>query len=217
VSKVSSFPKLKLAKPGDIKYDDIEEIDLSNDSPPIAPSKLSNVVPRAFHKLYDLHSKVGVERSFRLLKQPPSSVYASGTQSDFSFIHGPVGKDQIEEGDAPSELLGMEDLFDYDAEEASEILEPGLPKAIDSGCYKVRSETPEVTESFANDIFDFSAFGSESRLPSSSKRDAPSSPSQPDAKRVKEDEKIPERILPSWVYEVDADLVKYFEGSVDFV
>jgi hypothetical protein len=64
------FPKLRLAKLGDVQYEDVEEIDLSNDPPPATPTSFSSEVPHAFRKFYDLHKKVGMGGSFRLSRQP---------------------------------------------------------------------------------------------------------------------------------------------------
>jgi hypothetical protein len=132
-------------------------------------------------------------------------------------IHGSGGRgiEGCDEYHFPSDLL--EDTFDYDDEVSAKIPEPSLPKVNkNSCCGKAHGQTPHVSEGFANDVFDFKAFESEPKLPSPSKRDAASSPSGPDAKRARHTE-TPERALPSWVSEVDADLIRYFEGSVEFV
>jgi hypothetical protein len=210
-SRNLSFPKLNLADL-DVQLDDVEEIDLTNDSPPMAPTKCSDIATRSYCNPREINSNSGLGDCSNPPRQSPSFSCTTRIQSsDDVWLRAPEVDDECF---PPSELLvGMEDISSYDGNETVGVLSASHLLTDSLNYRKIHGGTPQATEN----VFDFKAFRYEEKDPSISMGGAVSSPSQPEAKRLKLAEDTSERTLPSWVNEVDPDLIKYFEGSVDFV
>ncbi len=172
--------------------------------------------------------EVGKAGSEKTPETAPSSRALDNLTSNRLFTHH--GDDNDDESDrefpSPTALLHGEDCFDYGGEDfdlmdwsAGEELERLKGRESSDG-------TPRLTSSFANGVFNFSAFENDTKTePSASKKRDSSTElirSQVTRARVDEEKKVSSEskpALPDWVNdpEIDPEFVKFFEGYVDFV
>lgn len=232
---------------------DVEMVDLADES-------------ESPHFTYDLSPRYYLnKRQMRLQKHKPKFSIACGRPSSLSYVNNAIQIDDpldvenhshSEDFPSPSALLNIVDdagcLFQNSVDEAvpapADFFEssgatiPGLDNHIES-------ITPalEITSSFTNDIFDFSAFNDEPAkqdeyssplLLTSVKRPCPAIPKPPQIKyrrvtfgdistrecsstrretTLVEREVMKQRSIPAWVDEFDRALIDDLKGIVDFV
>lgn len=232
---------------------DVEMVDLADES-------------ESPHHTYDLSPRYYLnERQVRFQKQNPNFSIARGRPSSLSYVNNVIQIDDpldfenhshSDDFPSPSALLNIDDdagfLFQNSVDEAvpapADFFEssgatiPGLDNHIES-----ITPAPEITSSFNNDIFDFSAFNDEPArqdeyssplLQTSVKRPCPPTPEPPQTKyrrvtfgeissreclstqretTLVEREVMKQRSIPAWVDEFDRALIDDLKGIVDFV
>jgi ATP-dependent DNA helicase HFM1/MER3 len=159
-------------------YDDLEIVDLAQE---MAPVPYSDLAPRDYRKLHNLHTKVQADKIVRLPKQKPQFSYASGEQPDLSFLHKSKAHDDVfgsdsgpEDFPSPSRIMGdcsrephtmlanvgshvNADPFSSMQDDSLESIEAAMIGLDDSVILR-RPSTPKVDSSFANQVFDFDAY-----------------------------------------------------------
>lgn len=141
----------------------------------------SDLAPRDYRKLHNLHTKVQADKNVRLSKHKPQFSYASGDQPDLPFLRKWKSHDDMFGSDSgpedfPSPSRIMEDYSrasdtmpanagsNADADPLSPMQDDSLESleaamiGLDDSIMLRRPSTPKVDSSFTNQVFDFDAY-----------------------------------------------------------
>ncbi|KAI9745516.1 MAG: Sec63 [Claussenomyces sp. TS43310] len=184
-NKVCKKPNKKAPEKSGLKYsvragkqrDDVEVVDLADELPALGYSDLT---PRPYRNLHDLHSKIQDDKPGRILKSTPTFSYGNGIHPDLSFLEqtrSNHNRSVVEldetlayQAELPSiaELVEGKDPFRTGQGEVSpEDLEPSSASShhsnsrsgLEMGTLGVRAKSAKEDSSFADTIFDFEKFG----------------------------------------------------------
>lgn len=212
-----------------ISFDEIEEIDLASDVPDF------NNAEFALHghsQLQDFHNKVQDPNSQHVLEQKSNASYENVGHLNPGILQDHNDQTVFLEDNAqlpsPDKLIGSMEPYDFDAMDASDFF--GTPSQYEDATKLPQTTSPEPTETFGNEVFDYSAFlGLKSSSPlqsRSAKRGRSSSADAHEAKRAKAgDARLleettmtfdSEQPLPEWTNEISPSLIDFFKGYVDF-
>ena len=169
----------KGTRPRTANEEDVELVDLAVE---LSPIPYSDLAPRDYRKLHNLHTSIQKDKAVRLPKQKPQFSYGSEKEPDLPFLHqATTNNDPFESGNSggdeefpsPSALLkgdaGFLDPFESGTvsyqkttptssfpEDSLDSLEAAMLGFEDS--MMLRAPSPKVDSSFANKVFDFEAF-----------------------------------------------------------
>ncbi|KAG9245580.1 Sec63 Brl domain-containing protein [Calycina marina] len=165
-----------------VKREDIDDTETINLADSHLPVPYSNLAPRKYRKLHNLHTKVQEDKNVRVSQQKPRFEYASGKKADLTFMKDShLDDDDDPFGTIEDDLPPLDSLIGKQHRAANGLkpCEDGLPignnatsmenesASIDAAMMELddnmitslrKSPMPQLDESFENRLFDFEAF-----------------------------------------------------------